>query len=96
MPNIVKSFVDVKKSGYYMFSSVKGGGGVSVRIEPSRQLLDDCTHKRNSKRKVGNLYITEIVFSSAFQKSTFPRHRMKLKKNLATRRQHFGFLSSVG
>ena len=30
--------------------SLRGG---SVRIEPSRQLLDDCTHKRNSKRKVG-------------------------------------------
>ena len=30
-----------------------GGGGGSVRIEPSQQLLDDCTHKRNSKRKVG-------------------------------------------
>ena len=29
---------------------LKGG---SVRIEPSQQLLDDCTHKRNSKRKVG-------------------------------------------
>ena len=28
-------------------------GGGSVRTEPSRQLLDDCTHKRNSKRKVG-------------------------------------------
>ena len=31
----------------------KGEGGGSVRIEPSRQLLDDLTHKRNSKRKVG-------------------------------------------
>ena len=30
-----------------------GGGGGSVRIEPSQQRLDDCTHKRNSKRKVG-------------------------------------------
>ena len=28
-------------------------GGGSIRIEPSQQLLDDCTHKRNSKRKVG-------------------------------------------
>ena len=27
--------------------------GGSIRIEPSQQLLDDCTHKRNSKRKVG-------------------------------------------
>ena len=27
--------------------------GGSIRIEPSRQLFDDCTHKRNSKRKVG-------------------------------------------
>ena len=32
-------------------SDFKVGG--SIRIEPSRQLLDDCTHKRNSKRKVG-------------------------------------------
>ena len=24
-----------------------------IRIEPLQQLLDDCTHKRNSKRKVG-------------------------------------------
>ena len=31
---------------------LKGG---SVRIEPSRQLLDDCNHERNSKRKVGKL-----------------------------------------
>ena len=30
-------------------------GEGSGRIEPSRQLLDDCTHKRNSKRKVGKL-----------------------------------------
>ena len=52
--------------------------------------------KETTKGKRGNLYITEIVFSSAFQKSTFERHRMKLKKNLATRRQHFDFPSSVG
>ena len=31
---------------------LRGGGG-SVRSELLRQLLDDCTHKRNSKRKVG-------------------------------------------
>ena len=30
----------------------KRGGG-SVSIEPLRQLSDDCTHRRNSKRKVG-------------------------------------------
>ena len=54
-------------------------------------------HKRNSKRKVDKpIYITEIVFSSAFRKSTFQRHRMKLKNDLVTRRQHFGFPSSVG
>ena len=29
-----------------------GGGGGSVRTEPSRQLLDDCTHKRDNKRKL--------------------------------------------
>ena len=29
-----------------------GGGARSVKIDPSRQLLDDCSHKRNSKRKV--------------------------------------------
>ena len=23
-----------------------GGGGGSIRTEPSRQLLDDCTHKK--------------------------------------------------
>ena len=40
-----------------------------------------------------DLYITEIVFSSAFQKSIFQRHRMKAEKNLATRR-HFDFSSS--
>ena len=55
---------------------ILGGGGV-VRIEPSQQLLDDCTHKRNNKRKVGK---TEIVFSSAFQKSTFQRQNEAGKK----------------
>ena len=54
-------------------------GGV-VRIEPSRQLLDDCTHKTNSKKESRQPYITEIVFSSAFRKSTFQTDRMKLKK----------------
>ena len=72
-----------------------GGGGGFVRFEPLRQLLDDCTHKRNRKRKLGNLYITEIVFSSAFQKSTFQR-QSEAEKNLVTKRQHFGFPSSVG
>ena len=37
----------------YVFFGGEGGGGGSVRIEPLQQLLDDCTHKRNSKRKVG-------------------------------------------
>ena len=32
---------------------VKGGGGDSVRIEPSGQLLDDRTHKKDNARKVG-------------------------------------------
>ena len=61
-----------------------GGGGGSVRIEPSRQLLDDCTDTKSNKRK------------EAFQKSTFQKHRMTLKKNLAARRQHFDFLLSLG
>ena len=30
-----------------------GGGGGSLTTEPLRQLLDDCTHKRNNKNKVG-------------------------------------------
>ena len=41
------------KSKYWVKVQGKLGGGGSIRIEPSRQLLDDCTHKRNSKRKVG-------------------------------------------
>ena len=36
-----------------MLFSVGGGGGGSTEIEPSRQLLDDCTHERNNKKKVG-------------------------------------------
>ena len=28
-----------------------GGGGVPVRIELSRQLLDDSTHKGNNKKR---------------------------------------------
>ena len=34
------------------FKEGRGRGG-SVSIELSLQLLDDCTHKRNNKRKVG-------------------------------------------
>ena len=74
-------FHDFRTSTPFKGGGGGGGAGGSVRIEPWRQLLEDCTYKRNSKRKVGNLYITEIVFSSsAFQKSTFQKHRMKLKK----------------
>ena len=41
----------ITKIGY---RNLKGEGvGGSVRIAPSRQLSDDCTHKRNNKRKVG-------------------------------------------
>ena len=29
---------------------IEGGG--SVRIKPSRQLLDDCTHKRNNLERI--------------------------------------------
>ena len=38
--------------------------------------------KKTTKGKQANLYITETVFSSVFQKSTFQIHtcRMKLKK----------------
>ena len=79
-----------------LFLAALGGGGGSVRTEPSRQPLDDSTHKRTAKGKKANLCITEIVFSSAFQKSTFQRRRMKLKQNWATRRQHFDFPSSIG
>ena len=64
-----------------------GGGGASIRIEPLRQLLDDCTHKRNNKKKVGkSIYHWNSLFIS-FPKSTIQRHRKKLKKNLATKRQ---------
>ena len=35
---------------FCLINCFKGG---SVITEPSRQLSDDCTHKRNGKRKVG-------------------------------------------
>ena len=43
------------------------GGGGSVRTEPLRQLLDDFTHKRKKKRKVGkpkillSFFVMEIL-----------------------------------
>ena len=49
------------------------GGGVPVRTEPSQQLLDDCTHNRNSKKKVGKptlyffLYVDSYLDSNALQ-----------------------------
>ena len=48
-----------------LFFKGGGGGGGSVRIEPSQQLLDDCTHKRNSKKKVGkHIYHRNSLFIS--------------------------------
>ena len=45
--NLKLAFLNV---GPALTAQLRGG---SIRIEPSRQLLDDCTHKRNNKRKVG-------------------------------------------
>ena len=49
--------------------------------------------KETAKGKQANLYITEIVFSLAFQNSTFQRHRMKknsqLEDNILIFRQVF-------
>ena len=57
VPNLVIEVAEREKSsmvrpGGSEWRSLRGEGG-SVRIEPLRQLLDDCTSKRNSKRKVG-------------------------------------------
>ena len=57
-----------------------GGREVLSKLSLRDNFLDDCTRKTNNKRKVGKPIYYWIVFSSAFQKSTFQRHRMKMKK----------------
>ena len=49
---------------------LKGEGVGCIRTESSRQLLDDCTHKRNSKRKVGK----PISLKSSFHQLSKNRH----------------------
>ena len=50
IPEISSAYQTTTKRRAENEDQVKGG---SIRIEPLQQLLDDCTHKRNSKKKVG-------------------------------------------
>ena len=56
------------------------GEGVPSELSLRNNFYMTVHLKETTKGKQANLYITEIIFSSAFQKSTFQRHRMKLKK----------------
>ena len=61
-------------------TSLGGGGGGGSSELSLRDNFQIIVHiKETAKGEWANLYITDIVFSSAFQKSTSQRYRMKLK-----------------